>query len=29
MGQISRFQEFDIDWVENQGWKPASVQVVK
>ncbi|MGG5807614.1 DUF1510 family protein, partial [Bacillus mycoides] len=19
----------DIDWVENQGWKPVSVQVVK
>lgn len=27
--QINKKYKVDIDWVENQGWKPVSVQVVK
>ncbi|PFY78158.1 YrrS family protein, partial [Bacillus toyonensis] len=27
--QSNKKYKVDIDWVENQGWKPVSVQVVK
>ncbi|TKI89161.1 FMN-dependent NADH-azoreductase, partial [Bacillus wiedmannii] len=27
--QSNKKYKVDIDWIENQGWKPVSVQVVK